>query len=141
MTRPDEEDAWRSIVENYGERPDLDDLEEPTQPAEPARPRFRPAEDRLDEPAEPARAPYDDPEDRFVPPPPPPIPRPTPRRALAWAGLVLAPLLMMVAAVLQIALPWVLDLGLVAAFVAGFTYLIATMGSGPSDPWDDGSRV
>lgn len=139
MTRPDEDDAWRSIVENYGERPDLGDLADPAEPR-PAPPR----DDDLPEeqlPSEPARAPYTDPDDRFVPPPPPPLPRPTPRRAAAWAGLMGSPLLMLIGVVFGISLPWVLDLALLAGFVGGFAYLVATMNRRPQDPWDDGSRV
>lgn len=137
-----EERAWREIVANYGERADVRDLDEPARPD----PRVGPAHDEVDdEPAvrpdpapEPARP---DPEDRFVPPPPPPIPRPTGLRAVAWAGVYLAPLLVLVAVVTSLDLPTVLDLAFVAWFVGGFVYLVATMRRSPPDPWDDGSRV
>lgn len=137
-----EERAWREIVANYGERADVRD--------EPARPegRFDPAQDetedeyeygdRLDDEPAPVRP---DPEDRFVPPPPPPLPRPTGLRAVAWAGIYLAPLMVLVAVVTGLDLPTVLDLAFVSWFVGGFVYLVATMRRSPPDPWDDGSRV
>jgi hypothetical protein len=82
-----------------------------------------------------------DDEEHFVPPPPPPLPKVEPRRKLAWIGLFGAPALALVLMVLGQAVPGWVELGLVAAFVGGFGYLVATMGSSPPDPWsgDDGA--
>lgn len=133
MTRPEDDDrrteeAWRSIVDNYGERPAVgEDAPGAVElPEVPTAPPSRGAEES---------------QERFVPPPPPPLPRPRPRRALAWAGVLGAPVLLLVLLVLAADLPVGLDYALVAWFVGGFGYLVATMPSGPRDPWDDGSRV
>ena len=137
MTSPGDEqrrtdEAWRSIVEHYGDRPALEP--EPDPLPEVALPPFD--EDLDDEPDEPA---YDS--ERFVPPPPPPRPRPTPRRAAAWAGVFVAPILLLVLLVFGIGTPALVDLVLLGWFVGGFVYLVATMPRAPRDPWDDGSRV
>lgn len=144
VTTPDDDerrtdDAWRSIVENYGERADLDG----EAPDAPEREGLR-AVERSDvvipdivEP-EPAAEPA---EERFVPPPPPPLPRPEPRRAVAWTGVFGAPAILLLLLVLGVSLPALLDYALVAWFVGGFVYLVATMPSGPRDPGDDGSRI
>jgi hypothetical protein len=42
---------------------------------------------------------------------------------------------------LRVHLPAVLGWSLVAWFVGGFLYLVATMPRSPREPWDDGSRV
>lgn len=66
-------------------------------------------------------------EGHFVPPPPPPLPIVEPRRRLAWAGLFGAPLMMLLGVVFGRTFPtWFSGL-LVAAFVGGFLYLVATM--------------
>lgn len=82
-------------------------------------------------------------EGHFVPPPPPPLPQVEPRRRLAWAALLGAPLVavLFVGAGIRPA-GWMLFL-LVVAFVGGFSYLVATMRSGPPDDWsgDDGARI
>jgi hypothetical protein len=79
--------------------------------------------------------------DHFVPPPPPPLPTVEPRRKLAWIGLVGAPVLALLFIALGVVVPGWMALFMVAAFVGGFGYLVATMGSSPSDPWsgDDGA--
>ena len=149
MSRPDDESqtdsAWRQIVENYGERARLDADDRSGADAEP------PAED-------PAPATYgvgtevDEPDvepvdeiaevDRFRPPVPPPVPLPsTWQRRAAWAGVFVAPALAMLVALVSVQLPAVLGWGLVAWFVGGFLYLVATMSRTPREPWDDGSRV
>lgn len=131
MTRPDDdergtEEAWRSIVDNYGERPAMpDDAPRAVEVPEVAAPRPQ----------------IEESQERFVPPPPPPLPRLRPRRALAWAGVLGAPVLLLVLLVLAVDLPAAVGYALVAWFVGGFGYLVATMPSGPRDPWDDGSRV
>lgn len=126
-----EAQEWQAIVDNYGDRALLD---------EPAAAAPTPAPEPAPEPVVVQAAPYSS-QERFVPPPPPPIPRPEPRRAIAWAGLVGAPLLALVALVLHIDLAPIVRFALVGWFVGGFAYLVATMGQNPRDPWDDGSRV
>jgi hypothetical protein len=127
--QPDSEDeAWRSIVENYGDRADVDPSEAPIVPAP--------------DDAEPAGEP--EPvweEERFVPPPPPPLPRVAPDRMLAWSGLFGSPTVLLTALVLGFHLPGWLAYLLVAWFVGGFVYLVVQMPSGPRDPGDDGARL
>lgn len=130
MSGQDEDDAWRSIVENYGERPAVEPLAEPTPPVEPA-PDL--AAYSLDEDV------WD--EERFVPPPPPPLPTPPPKRLAAWLGIFGSPLVLLVALVLAIDLPAWLGYGLIAWFVGGFAYLVVHMQRGPRDPGDDGARL
>ena len=125
--------AWQDIVDNFGERAELDDLD-PT-PTAPTRPAPEPEPVAVD-----IRAAYDEAE-RFVPPPPPPLPRPEPRRAVAWAGLFGVPVLTLLLLIVRIDLPALLDYLLIAWFVGGFGYLVATMSQTPRDPWDDGSRI
>lgn len=122
----DDDDAWRSIVENYGDRPEVEPLPDPERPPAPA------AYAVEDEP-------WDD--DRFVPPPPPPLPHPPPVRLAAWLGLFGAPTVLLVALVLQRTLPELLGYALIAWFVGGFTYLVLHMQHGPRDPGDDGARL
>ncbi len=128
-----QDEAWRAIVDNFGDRAELD---EPTPLAEPASPAPEPDPVPVDVRA----AAYDEAE-RFVPPPPPPLPRPEPKRAVAWAGLFGAPVLVLAALVFRIDLPTVIDYLLVAWFVGGFGYLVATMSRTPREPRDDGSRI
>ncbi len=142
MTGP-EEDAQRaqedaeflSIVESYGDRPTFPDDPEPAP---------EPVVDPgavLEEPAE--LAPTWDGEDGYVPPPAPPVPRPQGVRAFAWFGLFGVPVLVLLSTLLTISLPSPLTLLLLAWFVGGFGYLVATM-QGPDDPdsgWDDGAVV
>lgn len=128
------DEAWRAIVDNYGERPEID--ESPTVGPAPVRPTPEPEPEPLVTPA----AAYDEAE-RFVPPTPPPLPRPEPRRAVAWAGLFCAPVLVLIATVFGIDLPALLDYLLIGWFVGGFVYLVATMSRTPREPWDDGSRI
>jgi len=142
----DEDAAWRSIVEHYGDRVDLSDIEpspaEPAAPAAPATPTEPPEEPRFTvferrwEP-EPLNtdATWDD-EGHFVPPVPPPLPKLEPRRRLAWAGLFGSPLLMLVAVVFGWQFPNWLSFVLVGGFLGGFGYLIATM---PRTRGEDGS--
>jgi hypothetical protein len=128
--QPDNEDeAWRAIVENYGDRPDLDPADAPPEAAA-----------REEPPVAPVPSPTDD-DERFVPPPPPPVPRSSPDRLAAWAGLFGAPLVLLVALVLNVSLPTWAGYVLVAWFVGGFLYLVVQMPSGPRDPGDDGARL
>ena len=81
-------------------------------------------------------------EDGFVPPPPPPLPRLPPDRLLAWLGLFGSPTVLLVCLVVGVSLPPWLAYLLVAWFVGGFGYLVATMPRGTdADPWDDGARL
>ena len=149
MQRDSDEDAWRAIVDNYGERIELDD-ESSVEPAvEPDDKQgydaaggaglqrlFRP----LPEPE--ADDVEDELDDVFVPPPPPPLPKLSPDRLLAWAGLFGSPTILLICLVLNIQLmPW-LGYLLVASFIGGFAYLVVKMPrSTDIDPWDDGARL
>jgi hypothetical protein len=153
----DEEAAWRGIVENYGERPALDEggpgadttglspfdrsyldaLDAP----------LRPLGDGLDRPTRRSLESPDqdlpEPTDHFVPPEPPPIPRGTPARRLAWAGLLGSPVALLLAVFVHMLTGWVVPtlftLGVAAAFVGGFSFLVATMPRDRGDDWDDGA--
>ena len=145
MQREGEDDAWRAIVENFGERAELDDdpavppAVPPTAPPAAAR-RDDPAAWVEDEPDEPTPA-YAEDADSYVPPPPPPLPIPEPDRGIAWMGVIGSPILLLVSLVLGLDLPdWVGYL-MIAWFVGGFCYLVARMPKEPRDPWDDGSRI
>ncbi len=146
----DEDAIWRSIIENYGERPEMGapppDPGDGAPPVEPS-PVVEP---------EPARSPFDrsyldaleteatwEDEGHFVPPEPPPLPKLEPRRKLAWAGLFGAPLLLLLAVVFGWVYPTWLVFLLVAGFVGGFVYLVATMPRSRHDDWggDDGAVV
>jgi hypothetical protein len=136
VQRDSDEDAWRAIVENYGERAELDD--EP--PADP------PAEQRLERLFTPLPQPEpdevaEDPDD-FVPPTPPPLPKPPPDRLLAWVGLFGSPSVLLLCVVLSVHLPPWLGYLLVASFIGGFVYLVVKMPRRDDiDPWDDGARL
>lgn len=135
MREQDEEAAWRSIVENFGERARLDAPEpEPVPDPEPD-----PEPQLVDDP-EPSLI-LDAPEERFVPPPPPPLPQPRGPRGLAWVGVLASPLILVGCVLASITLPSIATAALVAGFVGGFTYLVTTMDTSPRDAWDDGSQV
>ena len=125
-----EEAAWRSIIENFGDRHELgeDDESAPDVPPSP-RGLF---------PGEPPRAPQD-PEEHYVPPPPPPLPRPAPPRLLAWLGLFGVPTLVLVCLVLGVNIPTWAGLILMVWFVGGFVYLVASMRPKAGDDYDDGA--
>jgi hypothetical protein len=140
VSRQNEDDAaWRSIVENYGERAELDPAPSGAEP-ETAN---ETAYDDLDDVREvDALDDWDDrDDDHFVPPPPPPLPHPTPVRLAAWLGVFGAPALLLLDMVLALPLPGWLAKALVAWFVGGFVYLVFHMDRGPRDPWDNGARV
>lgn len=123
-----EEELWRSIVEHYGDRPDLPDLPV-TEPAPSA------------QPVAPMGATAGDGDDRFVPPEPPPLPRPDPPVLLAWLGVLGAPLGLMVVVVFSIGIPVLLGLLLTVWFLGGFAYLVSAMPTEPRDPGDDGAQL
>lgn len=122
--REAEEQAWRDIVDHYGERPQV------VGPIEITGPPPAPEEERSF---------LDDDDDPFVPPPLPPPPEISPERRVAWVGLVASPALLVLTRVLDYPLPGILTTGLVVALIASFGYLVATMA--PRDPDDDGARV
>jgi hypothetical protein len=120
-----EERAWREIVDHYGEPALPDAALDPGQPVpEPAE--VRPPPPELDDEA-------------FTPPPLPPPPVVSPERRVAWVGLVVSPVLLVLVNLVHYALPGILTGALVVAFIASFGYLVATMA--PRDPDDDGARV
>jgi hypothetical protein len=118
----DEDEAWRSIVDNYGTRPQLpgESTDEPV--------------GRPD-----AWSPADD--DHFVPQVPPPVPRPERPRLIAWIGVLGAPLALLVVAIFRVPVPAILVYALIVWAVGGFGYLVAMMPRGPQDPYDDGARL
>jgi hypothetical protein len=137
----DEEAAWREIVANYGERPVLGSGSPlPEVPAEPQAPRPVEPRERVDLGALGDLGDLTD-GHHFVPPEPPPLPRATPARRLAWLGLFVPPVLMLVAVVLGWTFPAWVAVGLVMAFVGGFNFLVATMPRDRDDGWDDGAVV
>jgi hypothetical protein len=136
-----DDDAWRAIVDNYGDRPELgtDGTDPPADPpAEPARPEGEPESVGSWDDAYPDS---DWSTDRFVPPPPPPLPTPTTDRLLAWLGVFGSPAVLLVCLVFGIDLPRLIAYFLVGAFIGGFLYLVAQMPRGPRDPNDDGAQV
>lgn len=148
MQREGDDDAWRAIVENFGERAELDDERAP-EPEEPPRagdPYAWAVAPEPEEPAEldesaPAYAGAPDDEDAYVPPDPPPLPVPEPDRGIAWLGVVGSPAILLLSLVTGIGFPSWVGYLMVAWFVGGFCYLVARMPKEPRDPWDDGSRV
>ncbi|GAB3082332.1 hypothetical protein [Nocardioides zeae] len=162
MNRGADDEAWRAIVENYGDRAELDDTwnaaESPgsattagsTGDADRAGtddepPSGSPAElrdlDPLAEPPDAAHARVPASEERYAPPPPPPLPRPAPPRLAAWAGVLGMPVLVLVLIVLQVAVPPWATTGMVLWFLSGFAYLVASMPTQRPDDGDDGARV
>lgn len=128
MTGNSEDEAWRAIVDNYGERPEVDELPPPEPEPEP----FNPTYDELEAPDE---------RDRFVPPPPPPAPKLRLPQHLPWIGVFGSPAVLLLALLTGLRLPGWAGYLLVVAFVGGFLYLVLTMRRGGRDPWDDGARV
>jgi hypothetical protein len=135
--------AWRQIVENYGDRPLLDDdrevAEDTTADDAPAPRIDRPASTPEPRPAPRVRA--EPAEEHYVPPPPPHVSLAEPRRLLGWLGLLGVPVLVLLALVAKVTVPSWLGVMLMAWFVGGFVYLVASMRSGPRDDDDDGAVV
>jgi hypothetical protein len=135
-----EELAWREIIDHYGERPAVRAEPEAVDETEPL---IEPiAEPGAGQPA--ADAPYEPfhlelYDEEFTPPPLPPPAHISPERRLAWVGLVVSPILLVVLNLGDYGLPGILTFGLVIAFIVSFGYLVATME--PRDPDDDGARV
>jgi len=151
VQRDSDEDAWQAIVENYGERVELEDgsvAETASSPPPGGEVWAVDTDPDADLNADLNAAPDDeldvDPdaaEERFVPPPPPPLPRLPPDRMLAWSGLFGSPTVLLVCLVFGIHLPPWLGYLLVASFIGGFVYLVVQMPRDPADPWDDGARL
>jgi hypothetical protein len=140
----DEDAIWRSIVDNYGERPTIED--EPETPVPPSLRDLDAPVGHADavSPTDPAEDDAEDPvdhEEHYVPPPPPPLPRPAPPRLLAWVGLFGVPVFVLVALVLGVDLPSWAGILLMAWFVGGFVYLVASMRPPSGDGYDDGAQV
>jgi hypothetical protein len=165
----DEDAAWRSIIENYGDEPSIEDLyaspsvepppsTEPGSPGDPESPSVEPGSSSV-EPVEPdprfkaferrwepepqhTEATWDN-EGHFVPPEPPPMPKLEPRRKLAWIGLFGGPVLMLIAVVFGWRFPEWFSFLVVAGFLGGFGYLVATMPRtrGEDDSGDNGAVV
>jgi len=141
----DEDAAWRAIVENFGERARLDDEPPEASPhaegpaAVPDAPPDDLPDDLVDEP--PYSPTLDAPEERFRPPPPPPLPAPRGPRALAWLGVLGAPLVVLGCVLATVTPPAYVTWLLVGGFLGGFAYLVAIMPRGPREPWDDGAQV
>lgn len=133
----DTEARWRAIVANYGERAEVGPDEYADDDVAALTPET--AEPAYDPDVEPDL--YLDDDERFVPPPVPPLPRTTPGRFIAWLGALGSPAIVVILLLAQVGVPRLLGWALIAAFVGGFGYLVATMPSEPRDPWDDGSRV
>ena len=142
--------AWRAIVENYGERAELDDPP-PTAPPPPTAAPTAPSSDApfggrfgdlrdLGAPGEDDDQ-LPDEEEGYQPPAPPPLPRVAPDRMAAWVGVFGSPAVLLVALIFSVSLPAWLGYLLVAGFVGGFVYLVYKMPRGPRDPWDDGAQV
>jgi len=127
-----EDEAWQAIVDNYGERAVLDD-DPPADPRpEPPAPTSASDLEDLD----------DEPEERFVPPPPPPAPRLPWQKRLAWLAVLGTPVALVLILLLSVYVPPLVGYGLVAGFVGGFCYLVATMQRAEErDPWDDGAQI
>lgn len=135
----DEDAAWTQIVAGY-DLPAVEPLR-PTEPLRPAEPLPSPDSRRPSASGAPHGA--DDPADHFVPPPPPPLPRPDPLTRLGWSGLLGAPLLLLLAALIGLPVDGWIGLLLVLAFVGGFGLLLARMRTGEEDGGDpdDGAVV
>ena len=130
-----EDDAWRQIVDHYGERPAFPDHPRDTERAprpEDDRQQPRPP-DELDEQADPGA--------RFVPPDPPLPPRPRGARLAAWVGVLGSPALLLALALAGITLKSTFSTLLVMWFLGGFLYLVWQMPHDPGDPSDDGARL
>jgi hypothetical protein len=142
--------AWREIVENYGDRAELPDdpdgpvdtVEQTLEPGTAYPLQFGEFGDDVDEPFEAADEPAD--EQGFVPVDPEPL-HLGPVRTAAWAGVLGAPLVALLATVVvtatSLTVPHWFGWLLVAAFLGGFGYLVATMPKDRDDPWDDGARL
>lgn len=129
MSGTNDDEAWRAIVENYGDRPQVEDP--PPAPPEPEP--FAPPPDDQDHDEGGA--------DRFVPPEPPPAPRLDLPRDLPWVGVFGVPAFLLISLMAGVTLPTWLGYLMVSGFVGSFVYLVFRMQRGGRDPWDDGARL
>ena len=155
MQRDEDDDAWRAIIENYGERAELDDdpARDPSHEQAPEQASESPRASTLDPEVDPPPAPYvaarpgpddvwhPDHPDAFVAPDPPLPPKPTRDRQLAWVGLIGSPIVLLVFLVTSMRIPSLLAYALIAGFVGGFVYLVFHLPRTKDDPFDDGARV
>lgn len=123
------DEAWASIVANFGDRAELSDEEVATVSATP------PAEDPVD-----YYIPFES-EDGYVPPEAPRVGLADGPRGAAWLGVLGAPALFLIALLTGVTIPEWLALFAVIAFLVSLGYLISTMRRNDDDPWDDGARV
>lgn len=145
MSRDDDQ-AWADLVEAFhaspGEEmprwPAAEDVPDDAAVPEGADDAVQGETQRTAPEPPPSRA---EPDEHFVPPPPPPLPRGDRISRLAWAGVLGAPVFLVLAVALGWRLPsWVTVLA-VGALVGGFVTLVARMrGHDPYDP-DDGAVV
>ena len=132
-----DEAAWRAIVDNYGDRPEIASRRSSSAP--PARLAVGPireesaAEDPTERPSRPSR------EDHYVPPPPPPLPDRHRRGCSPGSGCSASRCSCWSALVAGVNLPTWLGLILMVWFVGGFVYLVASMRPGAGDDYDDGA--
>lgn len=138
MQRENDDDAWRAIVDNYGDRPDLGDDDGDRAALARLSPERPPAELRG---ADDATVDPEPSEERYVPPPPPPLPTTTTDRLIAWIGVFGSPTVLLLCLVVGIDLPPLLGYLLVGSFVGGFCYLVFKMPRGPRDPNDNGAQL
>ena len=83
----------------------------------------------------------DDQHDRFVPPEPPPITSTDLVSRLAWLGVIGGPVFLLVAALVWRALPTLVVIVALAAFIGGFITLVARLPRDRDDGPDDGAVV
>ncbi|MFT4264872.1 MAG: hypothetical protein QM572_15925 [Nocardioides sp.] len=138
--RVSEDEAWASIVANYGEHPEFEPAPEPVV--------AHVFDDDVDDgPAWSDAADEDD--DVFLPgafvtPEPEPIGWHG-WRSVAWIGVLGSPAVALLWTFLVQVTSWQAPTWLVyllgAGFLGGFAYLVATMPKERDDPWDDGARL
>lgn len=128
-----EDDAWRQIVENYGDAPSIEDIA--AQERRSATPSPKPA-------VEPA---YDEvavePSDEGYVPELEPIPRPEPLVGMAWFGVLGTPMVLLGLLLTGLPAPAWLGWLMVVWFLGGFAFLVARMPKQRDDPFDDGARL
>jgi hypothetical protein len=79
--------------------------------------------------------------DAFVPPEPPPLPRGDAFTMLAWAGVIVGPIFLLLSVIAWQDAPRILVLTALGGFVGGFVTLVARMPKTRDDDDDDGAVV
>jgi hypothetical protein len=140
IRRGTEEAQWRSIVEQFN-APSAEGHEESTVESAPSTPERTAILDD-DGPAAVA-ADTDDPRDHFVPPEPEPGPRLDWISRLAWTGVLGGPVLLVIAALLDVSGDSRVTLAALVGFAGGFLTLVFRMKDRPNidDTPDDGAVV